>query len=46
VPEDIVTNVLPVCAHRVVSRTYMHQGDTLTTRRILQQVLEQVRSPA
>jgi hypothetical protein len=30
----------------VVSRTYMHQGDTLTTRRILQQVLEQVRSPA
>ena len=46
VPEDIVTNVLPVCAHRVVSRTYMHQGDTLTTLRILQQVLEQVRSPA
>ncbi|MBM4099491.1 MAG: AAA family ATPase [Planctomycetes bacterium] len=46
VPEDIVSNVLPVCAHRVVSRTYMHQGDTLTTRRILQQVLEQVRSPA
>ena len=46
VPEDIVTNVLPVCAHRVVSRTYMHAGDTETTRRILQQVLEQVRSPA
>ena len=46
VPEDIVGNVLPVCAHRVVSRTYMHQGDTLTTRRILQQVLEQVRSPS
>jgi MoxR-like ATPase len=46
IPEDVVGNVLPVCAHRVVSRTYMHQGDTLTTRRILQQVLEQVRSPA
>ena len=46
VPDDIVSNVLPVCAHRVISRTYMHQGDTLTTRRILQQVLEQVRSPA
>ena len=46
IPEDVVENVLPVCAHRVVSRTYMHQGDTQTTRRILQQVLEQVRSPA
>jgi MoxR-like ATPase len=46
VPEDVVTNVIPVCAHRVVSRTYMHQGDTLTTRRILQQVLEQVASPS
>jgi MoxR-like ATPase len=46
VPEDVVTNVIPVCAHRVVSRTYMHQGDTLTTRRILQQVLEQVPSPS
>ena len=46
VPEDVVSNVIPVCAHRVVSRTYMHQGDTLTTRRILQQVLEQVPSPS
>jgi MoxR-like ATPase len=46
VPEDIVSNVLSVCAHRVIGRTYMHQGDTLTTRRILQQVLEQVPSPS
>jgi len=45
VPDDIVSNVLPVCAHRVISRTYMHQGDTLTTRRIMQRVLEAVPSP-
>ena len=45
VPEDVVTNVIPVCAHRVVSRTYMHQGDTLTTRRIMQRLLESVPSP-
>ncbi|MBC8523571.1 AAA family ATPase [PVC group bacterium] len=45
-PEDIVSNVLPVCAHRVVSRTYMHDGDTNATRRIVQQVLETVPSPA
>ncbi len=46
VPEDIVSNVLPVCAHRVISKTYMHAGDTATTRRIIQQVLETVPSPA
>jgi MoxR-like ATPase len=46
VPDDVVSTVLPVCAHRVISRTYMHQGDTLTTRRIMQRVLESVPSPA
>ena len=46
VPEDIVSNVLPVCAHRVISKTYMHDGDTATTKRIMQQVLETVPSPA
>jgi MoxR-like ATPase len=45
VPEDIVSNVLPVCAHRVISKTYMHAGDTATTRRIIQQILETVPSP-
>jgi MoxR-like ATPase len=45
VPDDIVSNVLSVCAHRVISRTYMHQGDTLTTRRIMQRLLESVPSP-
>ncbi len=46
VPEDVVANVLPVCAHRIVSKTYLHAGDTASTRRIMQQVLETVRSPA
>lgn len=46
VPEDIVSNVLSVCAHRVISKTYMHAGDTATTRRLIQQVLETVPSPA
>lgn len=46
VPEDVVSNVLPVCAHRIISKTYMHAGDTMTTRRIMQQVLETVPSPA
>jgi MoxR-like ATPase len=46
VPEDIVSNVLPVCSHRVISKTYMHAGDTASARRIIQQVLETVPSPA
>ncbi|MBX3373714.1 MAG: MoxR family ATPase [Phycisphaeraceae bacterium] len=46
IPEDIVANVIPVCAHRVVPRSYLHAGDTATARRIMQQVLETVRSPA
>lgn len=45
-PEDVVSNVLPVFAHRVISKTYMHSGDTATTRRIIQQVMESVPSPA
>ena len=46
VPDDIIANVLPVCAHRVISKSYLHAGDTLTTRRIMQKVLESVPSPA
>jgi MoxR-like ATPase len=46
IPEDVVSNVLPVCAHRIISKSAMHDGDTMTTRRIMQQVLETVPSPA
>ncbi len=46
VPEDVISNVLPVCAHRIVSRAYMQDGDTNATRRIMQQVLETVPIPS
>jgi MoxR-like ATPase len=46
VPEDVVSNVVPVCSHRVISKSYLNIGDTATTRRIIQQVLETVPSPA
>lgn len=45
IPEDIVSNTLPVCAHRIISRSTMHEGDTLTARRLVQQILETVPSP-
>jgi MoxR-like ATPase len=45
IPEDVVENILPVCAHRVVSKSAMHEGDTITARRIMQRILESVPSP-
>lgn len=45
IPEDIVENVVPVCAHRVVTKLSMHEGDTVTSRRIMQRILETVASP-
>ena len=46
VPEDIINNVVHVCAHRVVARSYMHDGSPVSTARIMQQVIESVPSPA
>lgn len=45
IPEDVVSNVLPVCAHRIVSKSTMYEGDTLSARRIMQRLLEGVASP-
>ena len=45
IPEDVVGNVVPVCAHRVVTKISMHEGDTVTSRRIMQRILETVASP-
>jgi MoxR-like ATPase len=45
VPDDIVSNIQSVCAHRVISKTYMHDGNGETTARVMQQVLETVPSP-
>ncbi len=45
-PDDVKQLVLPVCAHRVISKTYLHDGDTHATGRILQKLLEQVTSPS
>lgn len=45
VPDDIISNVIPVFAHRVMSKTYMHDADGIASHRIMQQVLETVPSP-
>lgn len=45
IPDDIISNVLPVCSHRVVSRSFAQDGDLSSSKRIMQQILESVRSP-
>jgi MoxR-like ATPase len=45
-PDDVKSLVLPVCAHRVISKTYLHNGDVNATARILQQILDQIPSPS
>ena len=45
VPEDILSNAVPVLAHRVIPRSYNHDQGAHTTQQIIQQVLETVRSP-
>jgi MoxR-like ATPase len=44
IPEDITSNVLPVCAHRVVTRSVAADGNGHVTQ-LLQRVLRSVPSP-
>ncbi len=45
VPDDISANVVPVCSHRIVSKTYTHEGDGLASDAIMLQILESVPAP-
>ena len=45
-PDDVVNNVIPVCAHRIVARSYTHDGDVRSANGIMQQIIETLPSPA
>ncbi len=45
VPDDVKTLFIPVCAHRVVSKTYLSNGDAQATSRVLQMILDRVAAP-
>ncbi len=45
-PDDIKSLVIPVCAHRIISKSYLHNGDANANTRILQQILDQITSPS
>jgi MoxR-like ATPase len=44
-PDDVKTLFIPCCAHRVVSKTYLHNGDVAATSRVLQTVLDRIPAP-
>jgi MoxR-like ATPase len=44
-PDDVKALFLPVCAHRVISKTYLHNGDAHATDRVLQGILDRTASP-
>jgi MoxR-like ATPase len=44
-PDDVKTMFAPCCAHRVVSKTYLHNGDANGTTTILQAILDRVPTP-
>jgi len=45
IPDDVKELVIPVCAHRVISKTYLHNGDANVTARVLQRILDQTATP-
>ncbi len=45
VPDDVKHLFVPVCAHRVISKTYLSNGDVNATGRILEGILEKVAAP-
>ena len=44
-PDDVKGLFIPVCSHRVIAKSYLHNGDANSTTAILQKVLEQVAAP-
>ena len=46
IPDDVKQLMLPVCAHRVISKTYLHNGDANITTRVLQRILDSVPTPS
>ena len=44
-PDDVKGLFLAVCAHRVLSKTYLHNGDANATGRVLEAILNKVPTP-
>lgn len=45
IPDDVKQLVVPVLAHRIISKSYLNDGDMRGTARILNRILESVAAP-
>jgi MoxR-like ATPase len=45
-PDDVKSLFIPCCAHRVVSKTYLHNGDANVTAQSLQKILDRIPTPS
>jgi len=45
IPDDLKSLFLSVCAHRVVTKSYLHEGHTLSADQILSEILRNVSVP-
>jgi len=46
IPDDVKTLAVPVCAHRLVSKSYLHDGQAQSNDRIMTEILEAVPAPS
>ena len=46
VPDDVKSLAKPVCAHRIVTKSYLQDGRTLSNDQLMDEVLARVRVPA
>ena len=46
VPEDVLDNIMPVVAHRLILRGDMEQGDAREAERVLDSIIHGVEAPA
>lgn len=45
IPDDVKEMVIPVLAHRVISKSYIHGDQTNTTQRALEDILKSIAAP-
>jgi MoxR-like ATPase len=44
-PDDVKALFIPCCSHRVISKSYLNNGDSNATARILQSILDRIETP-
>ena len=45
IPDDVKALLIPVCAHRVISKAYLQNGDSRVTSQILQRIIDGIPAP-